>query len=88
MQAFTSLNTMASSFLVKKNKSRVQHTVQNADALDFSTVMQPTATGHHPMPARLRNVAFHLAASHLSCKLVADPSGNWCLSSAAGAART
>lgn len=33
--AFTSLNAMASSFLVNKNKFGLQHTVQNADACIF-----------------------------------------------------
>ena len=35
-QAFTSLNTRASSFLGNKDKFELQHTVQNADALYFS----------------------------------------------------
>lgn len=86
--AFTSLNTMASSFSVNENQFEVQHTVQSV----FST-------SQHPKAARLWNAALPLAASHLSCKLLADASGtlqgkvhtcsgNWWLSLAAGAAWT
>lgn len=82
---------MASFFCINENQLGVQHTVQSADALYFPQL--PVSI------PRLWNAALPLAASHLSCRVLADPSGmsqgkvhtcsgNWCLSLAAGAACT
>lgn len=77
---------MASFFSLNENQLGVQHTVQSTDTLYFPQLLVSIP--------RLWN-----AASHLSCKVLADPSGmlqgkvhtcsgNWCLSLAAGAAST